>query len=281
MKDSTFIRLQEWAPHHALSRFAGFMAFCKISWLKNRLIRNFIKDYDVDLEEAQIQDPRAFIHFNDFFTRTLRDGARPISEGIVSPCDGLMSQWGSISEKTLIQAKGKTYSLEALLANASLAETFDRGLFSTIYLSPKDYHRVHMPLTGTLCQMTYVPGKLYSVNTVTANHIPNLFARNERLVCVFETPEGKSFVVILVGAMIVGSMATTWAGTIKPHQPTLRTWTYPKTSEKCITLQKGDEMGFFHLGSTVILLLSEGIADNWHLPAQATGHPVRMGTGIA
>lgn len=270
------VRKQYWVPHHWICKFAGLMAFCKIRWLKNYLIKDFIQKYKVDLSEAQINNVEDFIHFNDFFTRALKKEARPIAPGntIISPCDGSISQIGHIAKKTLVQAKGHTYRLEKLLTNNELAYHFENGLYTTIYLSPKDYHRVHMPITGTLTQMIYVPGKLFSVNNLTAEYVPDLFAQNERVICIFETEHGP-MAIILVGAMIVGSIATPWAGTIPPHQSTLITWNYTPTPENHITLQKGEEMGLFHLGSTVIVLFSKQVK-NWH-PSHKPGQSVRMG----
>lgn len=273
------IRLQHWLPHHFVCKFAGFMAFCQISWVKNYLIKDFIRRYQVSLLDTEKNSIEQFIHFNDFFTRQLKKEARPIASGssIVSPCDGTISQIGHIAKKTLVQAKGHTYRLDKLLTDPDLAYAFENGLYSTIYLSPKDYHRVHMPLTGTLTQMIYVPGTLFSVNELTSTHVPDLFTQNERVVCLFETAVGP-MAIILIGAMIVGSMATTWAGTISPHQATLTTWHYTKSTEQHITLEKGEEMGLFHLGSTVIVLFSSQIK-NWSHGHKA-GSLIQMGQAL-
>ena len=273
------IRVQHWLPHHLVCKFAGLMAFCKISWIKNYLIRDFMRRYGVSLVETKINSVEQFIHFNDFFTRQLKSDARPIAGGnsIASPCDGTISQIGHIAKKTLVQAKGHTYRLEKLLTNPELAYSFENGLYTTIYLSPKDYHRVHMPITGTLTQMIYVPGDLFSVNQLTAQHVPDLFARNERVICIFETAVGP-MAIILVGAMIVGSIATTWAGTVPPHQPTLTTWNYTKSTDQHITLEKGEEMGLFHLGSTVIVLFSSQVKNWTH--TYAAGNTVQMGQAL-
>lgn len=280
MNDSLFIALQKCMPQHAITKLMGRLAFCETPWLKNAFIQHFIQRYDVDLSEAAIQNIQDFRHFNDFFTRRLKPGARPIGSGVVSPCDGLMSQWATIEKGSLIQAKGHSYSAQALLTRDTWVPELEGGVFSTIYLSPKDYHRVHMPLSGRLEQMIYVPGDLYSVNLVTADHIPNLFARNERVVCVFRTPENHLFVMVLVGAMIVGSMATAWAGTIRGHQPNILSWTYENTPHQSIGLEKGEEMGFFHVGSTVVLLLSKSIANAWNMPSNIKSLPLKMGESL-
>jgi phosphatidylserine decarboxylase len=255
MSTSFSIKIQHWLPQRGLSIFAGKVAYCRWSWVKNPLIHWFMKRYGVSLQGSEIQQVSEFKHFNDFFTRRLKPAARPIGENVVSPCDGCVSQVGRIQNDTVIQAKGKTYSVTALLGGVE--HVFEGGLFGTFYLAPKDYHRVHMPLAGTLTSMTYIPGTLFSVNALTAEQVPDLFAKNERLVCWFDTELGL-MAVILVGAMIVGSMATPWAGTVTPHAFESQTWHY---FNEAPTLQKGDEMGLFHLGSTVIILLPAGVGD--------------------
>ncbi len=267
MSPSFSVKLQFWLPQRGLSIFAGQVATCRWSFIKNPLIRWFMKRYGVSLREAEIQDINEFKHFNDFFTRRLQPHARPIGVNVVSPCDGCVSQVGRIQDDTLIQAKGKTYSVTALLGGVEHA--FEGGLFGTFYLAPKDYHRVHMPLSGTLTSMTYIPGTLFSVNALTASQVPELFAKNERLVCLFETELGL-MAIILVGAMVVGSMATPWAGTVTPHALTLQTWHY---FEEALTFEKGSEMGLFHLGSTVIVLLPAGVGD-WTV---SPGEGIQMG----
>jgi phosphatidylserine decarboxylase len=244
-------------PQHGLSRFAGWMAHCKQPWLKNRLIKNFIRDYQVDMSLAIKENPIDYSHFNEFFTRALKPEKRPISpapRAIVSPVDGTLSEVGDIHEGRLIQAKKVDYSLQALLGGSSkLALQFQQGKFATFYLSPKDYHRVHIPCEGKLREMIYVPGRLFSVNKATTDQLPQLFVRNERIVTLFSTPAGP-MAVILVGAMLVGSMSTVWGGVITPSSSRqIRHWHY---TESAVYLAKGEELGRFQLGSTVIVLFS-------------------------
>jgi phosphatidylserine decarboxylase len=253
---------QNYLPQHALSRFGGFVSHNQIPWLKNYLINWFIKRYNVNMSEALESSPNHYASFHDFFIRKLKPEARPIDSNplsICSPCDGAVSQFGKIKENTLLQAKGREYTLEALLGNDNDAKSFYNGHFLTTYLAPKDYHRVHMPCDGILQTMRYIPGKLYSVNPLTTDHIDNLFARNERVVSLF-THEGQSFAIILVGAMIVGSISTSWAGVQAPQSSKqIKTIHYDQTPEKYIRLDKGAEMGYFSLGSTVIVLLAENV----------------------
>jgi phosphatidylserine decarboxylase len=272
-----FILFQYCVPQHIISRLTGRLAQCRIPWLKNFLISRFIDAFNVDMSEAENPDFRSYTHFNHFFTRALKHGARPIHsnlKSIASPADGQISEIGSVELQTLLQAKGKTYTLTQLLGgDSALANEFSNGKFSTIYLSPKDYHRVHMPLDGKLIKTVYVPGKLFSVNQTTANNVPQLFARNERLVCVFETPAG-TMAMVLVGAMIVAGIETLWGGQITPQPNCVTTIDY----EQAITLKKGDEMGRFKLGSTVIILFSDG-SNNW-LPELASQSSLKMGQAI-
>ncbi len=253
---------QNIAPQRTLTAIAHLLANCKITWIKNYLIRYFVNKYPVRLKEALEENPYQYESFNHFFTRALKPYARPITEdptALVSPVDGQISQYGPIRAGHLLQAKGFNYTVEALLGDSAVAGSFAEGEFLTAYLAPKDYHRVHMPTDGYLCQMTYIPGKLFSVNPRTANAIPNLFARNERVVCLFNTPHGR-LALILVGAMIVGSIETVWAGTIAPpHLNRLgtQTWHYPGTGASAIHLKKGAELGRFKLGSTVIILFEK------------------------
>ncbi len=253
---------QYYLPQHALTRFAGLVSHCQIPWLKNWIIRDFIARYGVDMHEALESDPRAYASFHDFFTRHLKPSLRPIDhhpEAICSPCDGTISQIGKIEEGMLLQAKGHHFSLEALLANSHDAKNFTNGHFATIYLAPKDYHRVHMPYCGSLQRLRYVPGKLFSVNPLTTQYVEGLFARNERVITLFKHPAG-DFAVILVGAMLVGSMSTRWGGYLTPHRgKDITQVDYPDTSDQHIKLDKGDEMGYFSLGSTVILLFAENM----------------------
>lgn len=278
-KNKSFIAFQYVAPQHLLSRGAGWFADCEIESVKNFLIKNFINHFDVNMAEAAESDYTKYQSFNKFFTRALTDGARPIADGkcVISPADGAISQLGHIQEGRIFQAKGQHYSTFELLAgNKSLADYFTDGVFSTIYLSPRDYHRVHAPISGTLSDMIYVPGDLFSVNNTTANHVPRLFARNERLITVFDTEIGK-VAVILVGAMIVAGIETVWAGQIAP--PTKNVITLFEKNPKETRLQKGDELGRFKLGSTVVMLFQKDkIRLNANLEAAT---PIRMGDKLA
>jgi phosphatidylserine decarboxylase len=256
------ILTQNLLPHKLVSLLAHLSANCKIVWVKNFLISYFIKRYAVNMSEAVEPNPLAYPSYNAFFTRELKKEVRPIDlapDIIVSPADGLLAQVGNIQTKVMIQAKGRSYSVQDLLGgSAALAAPFVDGTFATIYLAPKDYHRVHMPFTGTLETMLYIPGKLFSVNTHAAENIPNLFARNERVVSIFDTELGK-MAVILVGAMIVGSIETVWAGAISPpHFKNINSWEYTEEGVPTITIEKGLEMGRFKLGSTVIVLFEPG-----------------------
>lgn len=254
-RDKPFSLMQYPLPHHLISRLAGYLAECRTPWLKNLMIEQFIRIYGVDMSQAREPNPRAYGCFNDFFTRAMRGDARPIGEGLVSPTDGLLSQYGRIEHGTLIQAKGQAYSLTSLLGgDARRAAPFRQGSFATVYLSPRDYHRVHMPLSGTLRETAYVPGRLFSVNLATAAHVPGLFARNERLVCIFDTEFGP-MAMVLVGAMIVAAIETVWAGQITPQSRQVQTTRFGEPIE----LSKGAEMGRFKLGSTVILCFSRNV----------------------
>ncbi|WP_136064586.1 archaetidylserine decarboxylase [Modicisalibacter radicis] len=269
-----FSLIQYPLPHHLISRLVGQLAECRSPWLKDLLIERFIRTFDVDMSQAREPDPRAYPCFNDFFTRALKPDARPIGEGLVSPADGVLSQSGRIEHGTLIQAKGQTYSLRSLLGgDADAAAPFSQGSFATVYLSPRDYHRVHMPLDGTLRSMTYVPGRLFSVNLATAAHVPDLFARNERLVCHFDTPHGP-LAMVLVGAMIVAAIETVWSGQVTPLSGNVETTRF----DTPVRLAKGEEMGRFKLGSTVILCSASPIAFRQDLSADAT--MVSMGESL-
>jgi phosphatidylserine decarboxylase len=252
--------LQPWVPQHGLSRFGGWLANCEIPWVKDYLIRYFVNRYPVNLEEAIEPNPFAYSSFNDFFTRALQPHTRPIASGLydfVSPADGCISQMGNIEEGQIFQAKNHNFDVKSLLgSNDETAAVFHQGSFLTVYLAPHDYHRVHMPIDGYLSQMIYVPGRLFSVNTETTRATPNLFARNERVVCLFKTSIGK-VAVILVGAMIVGSIETLWAGTITPS--TCKRVIQQSDYANPIYLKRGEEMGRFKLGSTAIVLLEKQI----------------------
>lgn len=248
-------------PQHLLSVCMHRITRSQIGWFKNTFIRFICWKFRVDISEAATAELSAYPSFNAFFTRRLRDGIRPVAAGdsvVVSPVDGAISQLGAIDDGRIIQAKGRDYSVSELLGGDNrLATRFEQGQFATIYLSPRDYHRIHMPLSGQLTSMRYVPGKLFSVNPRTARAVPRLFARNERVVTVFETEFGP-LVQVLVGAIFVGSMETVWSGQITPpYTPSIRDWAY--IGDDAISLDKGEEMGRFNMGSTVVLLLPPGM----------------------
>lgn len=278
MNLSPKIVVQYLLPHHILSRLCGKLASYRVKWLKNFLIICFIKKYKVDLTEAVEENPYNYADFNSFFTRALKDGMRPLPaemNTLVSPADGIISQIGKIRENSILQAKGFDYEVAAMLGDTTIAKEFINGAFATIYLAPSNYHRVHMPIGGTLKKMLYIPGKLFSVNRQTAETIPNLFSNNERVVAIFDTEVGK-MAMILVGAMIVGGIETTWAGTINPHhEKELQVTDY---SEQKIIFNRGDEMGRFKLGSTVILLFAEDSV-KWH-ENLVTTQAVKMGMSL-
>lgn len=250
-----FIVLQYLTPQRALSRAAGWLANSHTGWVKNAFIRWFVKTYDVDMSQAVEEDPTAYYCFNDFFTRALKPEARPVCQtpgSIACPTDGVISQMGSVEDGRIFQAKGQDFSLLELLGGKRpLADQFNGGTFANIYLSPRDYHRVHMPLRGTLKTMVHVPGDLFSVNRTTAAGVPRLFARNERTICIFDTEAGP-MAVVLVGAMIVASIATVWAGQVTPPPRHVQTQQYAQP--QTVVLEKGAEMGRFYLGSTVLIL---------------------------
>ncbi|TDO08660.1 MULTISPECIES: archaetidylserine decarboxylase [Halomonas] len=251
-----FALIQYPLPHHLLSRLVGYLADCRSLWLKNTLIRTFIRVFGVDMKEAAEPDPGAYATFNDFFTRALTNDARPLGEGLLCPADGTLSQYGQIDRDHLLQAKGRRFSMMELLGgDEKQARRYRGGSYANIYLSPSDYHRVHMPLAGTLTEMVYVPGRLFSVNAATTNHVPNLFARNERLVCHFDTDQGP-MVMVLVGAMIVAAIETVWAGQITPLP---RGDVQRMRFDALVRLEKGQEMGRFKLGSTVVMAFSEPV----------------------
>ncbi|MCS5560771.1 MAG: archaetidylserine decarboxylase, partial [Marinobacter nauticus] len=257
MLDKLFVLSQYVTPQLAVSRLAGRLADSESTpALKNRVIKWFIGRYGVNMSEAAEPDFTAYPTFNAFFTRALKPGARtidPAPETLTSPVDGAISQIGQISTDRVFQAKGQSFSLTELLGgDDERAEPFREGEFATIYLSPKDYHRIHMPMAGTLKEMVYVPGKLFSVNPVTAENVPNLFARNERVACLFDTEAGP-MAMVLVGAMIVGSVETTWAGVVAPNSGKVMQWQYH--GDDAVTFEKGQEMGRFRLGSTVVLVM--------------------------
>lgn len=279
MKTFLFIALQYIAPQHLISRVAGWLANTKIDWLKSLFIEKFIAVYGVNMEEAERPLPASYACFNEFFCRSLKPGARLIDSsplGIASPADGTFSQVGNINTGRIFQAKGRGFStVELLGGDKACAEHFNAGSFATIYLSPKDYHRLHMPLDGTLISMTHIPGNLFSVNPSTVENVDKLFARNERVVCLFQTTIGP-VALVLVGAMIVASIDTTWAGHVAPVGKAVSTYRY---NEQSIAIKKGEEFARFKLGSTIVMLFPrDTITWNSNI-APLTG--VRMGESIA
>src|SRR5690625_112150 len=268
-------RWQRLLPRHLLTRCAGYLAAKRAGKATTWAIRRFVQHYNVNMDEAQIPDLAHYTTFNELFVRALKPECRPVSEAtLISPVDGVISQLGRIQETTIIQAKQHHYTTQALLASdTTLADKFTNGLFATIYLSPKDYHRIHMPCAGTLISMRYVPGDLYSVNPATVIEIPGLFARNERVICHFKSETLGDFVMILAGATIVGSMQTAWHGIVNKKQRK-QTFTRHYDSEP-IQLRQGEEMGQFLLGSTVIVLFQhQTLAFE---PSLAAGSPVKLG----
>ena len=272
---------QYFTPKQALTAFAGWVAGHERGWVTTEIIRRFVHKYNVNMDEALDSNIASYASFNDFFTRALKPGARPLAQAdLICPVDGAISQFGPISGDQIFQAKGHRYSTTALVGgDAKLAEQFKDGNFATLYLSPRDYHRIHMPCDGRLMQMIYVPGDLFSVNPTTARGVPGLFARNERVVCVFDSAHG-SFVLVLVGATIVGSMATVWHGVVNPPRlPDVKTWHY---SDQKVELKRGDEMGRFLLGSTVVMLfLKPTKAPLSYNPAWQPTKAIRLGESMA
>lgn len=278
-KQTLFALIQYPLPHHFLSRLVGKLAHSRWRWFKNLLIRGFVRLYGVALSEAESPNPDDYPCFDAFFTRALKPGARLLPENpqvIVSPADGTLNQIGSLTGQWLIQAKGKDYSVAGLLGgDPKLAARFEDGEFATIYLSPRDYHRVHMPHAGTLKEMIHIPGRLFSVNEATTAAVDNLFARNERVVCVFDTDLGP-MALVLVGALLVGSIETVWHGVVTPPMGReIRRWAYTGRS---IRLEGGAELGRFHMGSTVILLFGQEAV---HWLDVSPGKPVQMGERLA
>lgn len=274
-----FIFLQHILPQHLLSRCTGWLADLQNpQWLKNWLIHVFVRHFGVDMREAANPDPTSYASFNAFFTRPLREDARTLAEvDIICPADGAISQLGAVQGGRVFQAKGQTFSTWELLGgDGERAELFADGAFATVYLSPRDYHRVHMPLAGRLTATTYIPGKLFSVNQVTAENVPRLFARNERLVCYFDTAAGP-MAMILVGAMIVAGIETVWAGQVAPASPDPVHRDYV-AAPRVIELAQGEEMGRFKLGSTVILLFPQGAVE--FDDAYVAGTATRLGESL-
>ena len=274
MSDRLAVLSQYLLPKQALTALAGSFATARAGRLTTRVIRWFVGRYGVNLAEAANPDIASYASFNEFFTRPLKSGARPLAQAdFICPVDGAISQFGTIERDQIFQAKGHHYSTTALLGgDGELARRFEDGSFATLYLSPKDYHRIHMPCDGCLLRMIHVPGDLFSVNPATARGVPGLFARNERVVCVFEGGQGV-FVLVLVGATIVGSMATVWHGVVNPPRPGhLREWRY---DDQQLHFRQGDEMGRFLLGSTVVMLFPRGILK--FNPEWLPQRPIRLG----
>ena len=280
---SAGVALQHLLPKQALTSLAGVLAGARGGAATTAAIRAFVQRYGVNMVEAAEPDIAAYATFNEFFTRALKPGARPLAQAdLICPVDGAISQFGAIEGDRIFQAKGHHYTTQALVGgDGALAAHFHGGLFATLYLSPRDYHRIHMPCAGRLLRMIHVPGDLFSVNPATAQGVPGLFARNERVVCVFDGEAGP-WVLVLVGATIVGSMATVWHGVVNPLRTgRVREWVY---HDQDIRLAQGQEMGRFLLGSTVVMLFprpSEGGARLAFNPAWAPGLPIRLGQVMA
>lgn len=278
MPDRLAVLAQYLLPKKALTKFAGRIASARGGALTTALIHWFVRRYGVNMTEAANPDLSSYASFNDFFTRALQDHARPLARAdLICPVDGAISQFGRIEGQQIFQAKGHHYRSTALLGgDAVLAAQFDDGSFATLYLSPKDYHRIHMPCDGHLTRMIYVPGELFSVNPVTARNVPGLFARNERVVCIFESAHGP-FALVLVGATIVGSIATVWHGVVNAERHgALSEWRY---NDQLVNLRQGQEMGRFLLGSTVVLLFAKGALQ--FNPVWASGQAIRLGEAMA
>ena len=271
-----FAWIQYPLPHHLISRLVGFLAQTRVGWLKNVLIKQFIKIFKVDMSEAEQPNGSQYENFNQFFTRPLKEGVRPVislDHSMACPVDGTVSQLGAIDYGRIFQAKGHSYSvLELLGGDIERAAPFMGGQFATIYLSPKDYHRIHMPVKGTLKQMVHVPGRLFSVNPATTENVSGLFARNERVVAIFDTDYGP-MAMVLVGAMIVASIETVWSGQVTPLNRDVAVTQYNNTQG--ITLEKGEEMGRFKLGSTIVMLYGQEMTE--FLDSMQAGTATRMG----
>ncbi|UJJ60230.1 archaetidylserine decarboxylase [Rhodanobacter denitrificans] len=278
----TSILLQRSLPMHGLTACAGRLARCRHSWVAQCLIRAFVRWHHVDLHEALLPDPRDYASFNEFFARALHPSARPLaSVDWVSPADGTVTQYGRIQRGQLLQAKGRCYSVRDLLADDALGRHFEGGTFATVYLSPRDYHRVHMPCDGWLVGMRYVPGALLSVRPDVVESVDGLLARNERVICWFEHPNHGMFALVLVGAAIVGSVATAWHGVVARQDRRVRQWNYggSQSVARSYRFRKGEEMGRFLMGSTVVVLMPAGpwkFDQRWDI-----GKSVRFGQRMA
>ena len=283
MSDRSKVLLQYLLPKQALTAFGGLIASAKAGAATTRLINWFVGKYGVNMAEAANPNTASYASFNEFFTRALKPDARPLAQAdLICPVDGALSQFGTIECDQIFQAKGHSYSTTALVGGDTvLARQFEDGSFATLYLSPRDYHRIHMPCAGRLLRMIYVPGDLFSVNPVTARGVPGLFARNERVVCVFESADRSPFVLVLVGATIVGSMSTVWHGVVNPPRGgVVREWSY---ADQHISFKQGDEMGRFLLGSTVVMLFPEAADDKLFRfnPAWVPAGAVQLGQVMA
>ncbi|MEM7421753.1 MAG: archaetidylserine decarboxylase [Pseudomonadota bacterium] len=282
MLDWLKVNLQYVTPKHLLSRLVGKLAEAEMGSVTTFFIKTFIKQYNVDMTEALYEDPTHYRSFNAFFTRPLKPDARSIDDNdnvLIHAVDGTVSQFGDINSDSIFQAKGHDFSLTTLLGGKpEVAEPFKNGKFATIYLAPRDYHRIHMPIEGTLTDMIYVPGELFSVNPLTAQNIPGLFARNERVVALFDTPVGK-MAMVLVGATIVASIETVWSGTVTPPAgKNVQHWSYEKDSEAAVKLEKGAELGRFKLGSTIVVCFEKDMIE---FEDMAPGMVTRLGVPMA
>ncbi|AJC49440.1 phosphatidylserine decarboxylase [Allofrancisella guangzhouensis] len=277
MKDFLFIFVQYVLPHGFISRLVSRLANSRNKFIKNYLINVIVKKFKINLQEAKYSEIDKYSSFNDFFTRELADEIRPLEDNpkiISSPADGVISQFGQINNKILIQAKGKTFSLNKLIANSSRTN-FTK--FATIYLSPRDYHRVHMPIDGRLTKMVYIPGKLFSVNKLTTEKIDDIFAKNERLVCYFDTTIGE-IAVIFIGALLVAGIETVWHGKLAPnYYNEVQTWLY-NNHKYNLEFKKGDTLGWFNFGSTVILLMPN---DNINFKLEENNTSIKVNQGLA
>jgi phosphatidylserine decarboxylase len=275
--DRAFVALLYLLPHHLLSRIVLRLTRVRVRWFKDTLIDVFVERFEPDMEDAEQSDPNAYPSFNNFFTRPLMQGARPLPADpgcIVSPVDAALSQSGRIEDGRILQAKGHRYDLDTLLGgDPDRAAPYRDGWFATLYLAPRDYHRIHMPMDGQLTGMVYVPGRLYSVNQASTQHVPDLFARNERVICTFEGRH--PFAVVMVGALFVGCMDTVWAGQVTPRRRQPAVWHYLSG----VSLQRGEELGRFNMGSTVILILPPGISEP--IDDLAPGRRFQMGEALA
>ena len=282
MLDWLKVNLQYVTPKHLLSRLVGKLAEAEMGSVTTFFIKTFIKQYNVDMSEALYEDPTHYRSFNAFFTRPLKPDARSIDDNenvLIHAVDGTVSQFGDINSDSIFQAKGHDFSLTTLLGGKpEVAAPFKNGKFATIYLAPRDYHRIHMPVEGTLTDMIYVPGELFSVNPLTAQNIPGLFARNERVVALFDTPVGK-MAMVLVGATIVASIETVWSGTVTPPAgKNVQHWSYEKDSEAAVKLEKGAELGRFKLGSTIVVCFEKDMIE---FEDMAPGMVTRLGVPMA